>query len=58
MTGYSDHLFKWSDFLACHESMDFPIWNEPHKSGIGSCIAPKAGLARHPAKGRAAPVDT
>ena len=21
------------------------------KSGIGSCIAPKAGLARHPAKG-------
>ena len=22
------------------------------KSGIGSCIAPKAGLARHPAKGR------
>ena len=22
------------------------------KSGIGSCIAPKAGLARHPAKGK------
>ena len=22
------------------------------KSGIGSCIAPKAGLARHPVKGR------
>ena len=22
------------------------------KSGIGSCIAPKAGIARHPAKGR------
>jgi hypothetical protein len=22
------------------------------KSRIGSCIAPKAGLARHPAKGR------
>ena len=21
------------------------------KSGIGSCIAPKAGIARHPAKG-------
>ena len=21
------------------------------KSGLGSCIAPKAGLARHPAKG-------
>ena len=37
---------RWSDFLACLE-----VWIFQIKSGLGSCIAPKAGLARHPVKG-------
>jgi len=55
--GISDHLNIWTDFLAYHEIWFF-LFGMNIKSGIGSCIAPKAGLVRHPVKGRAAPVDT
>ena len=51
--GFFDHLNKWSDFLVIPESMDSSFFGETFtKSGIGSCIAPKAGLARHPVEGR------
>ena len=37
-------------FYVCHVIIYFIMYHI--KSGIGSCIAPKAGIARHPAKGR------
>ena len=39
-------------FLACQEIKVFLFWRNQLKSGIGSCIAPNAGLARHPVKGK------
>ena len=51
--GFFDHLNIWSDFLVIPGSMDLSFFGETFtKSGIGSCIAPKAGLARHPVQGR------
>ena len=42
-------LISWLSrkYWICH-----PYMSNFLKSGIGSCIAPKAGLARHPAKGK------
>ena len=39
---------NWSDFLACQKIWILnPIWSKTQtKSGISSCIAPNAGLAR------------
>ena len=55
LLGYLDHYF-WSDFLVCQEIwISYPFWSKQIKSGLGPCIAPKAGLVRHPVKGKYCP---
>jgi hypothetical protein len=55
---YCDHL-RWSDFLACQEVwISNSIWRKTQiKSGLGPCIAPNAGLALHPVKGKYSAVN-
>ena len=51
-TGDTDHIHNWSDFLHARRYGFFHFGENHHKSGIGSCIAPNAGFARHPVKGK------
>ena len=45
-----NEVWEW-DLLAVIDSIVLFMYYANLKSGIGSCIAPKAGIARHPAKG-------
>ena len=45
-----NEVWEW-DLLAVIDSIVLFMFYANLKSGIDSCIAPKAGIARHPAKG-------